>query len=112
MKSLLVILWISFMTGFHSDALAGEEREVINLTCKDGVFIPAEISAPVDKKFKLIIKNEGATAEEFESAELNREKIVAPGQSVSIFLGPLPAGVYPFFGEFHPKTAQGKLVVK
>lgn len=93
-------------------AVAAESMPVINLVCKDGLFSPAEIVAPAQTKFKLVVKNEGGTTEEFESAELNREKIIAPNQSVTIFLGPLPAGSYNFFGEFHPKTAQGKLIVK
>jgi hypothetical protein len=29
-----------------------------------------------------------------------------------IFIGPLKQGEYPFFGEFYPKTAQGKVFAK
>jgi hypothetical protein len=29
-----------------------------------------------------------------------------------VFIGPLEAGRYPFFGDFHQETAQGVLVVK
>lgn len=82
------------------------------LTIKDHQFAPAEIEIPADTKVKLIIKNEDATAEEFESHELNREKVIAGHSEGKVFVGPLAAGEYPFFGEFHPKTAQGKLIVK
>ena len=35
------------------------------------------------------------------------------GNSVAvIFIGPLSPGEYPFFGEFYPRTAQGKVVVE
>jgi len=29
-----------------------------------------------------------------------------------IFIGPLPPGRYPYFGEFHPETAQGLIIVE
>jgi hypothetical protein len=29
-----------------------------------------------------------------------------------IFIGPLKPGEYPFFGEFNPKTAQGKVIAE
>ena len=29
-----------------------------------------------------------------------------------VFIGPLQPGVYPFFGEFNPATAQGQVEVK
>ncbi len=111
MKKWSFIACMSFLNLFATQLLA-EDLKVLTLVCKDGIFTPTELEAPANTKFKLIVKNEGSTAEEFESQELNREKVVAPGQSVTIFLGPLPAGTYGFFGEFHPKTAQGKLILK
>ena len=48
----------------------------------------------------------------FESYELNREKVIPGHSQAVIFIGPLKAGIYPFFGEFFPKTAQGKVLVK
>lgn len=84
----------------------------IELTIKDGRFIPEQLSAPAGRKFRLVIRNEGPGAEEFESVELNREKIIPAGQSAQILLGPLRPGTYPFFGEFHPRTAKGRIVVE
>jgi hypothetical protein len=85
---------------------------VVELEIRDHLFFPAELEIPVDTKVKLVIINQDTTAEEFESYELNREKVI-PGKSKGIiFIGPLPAGEYPFFGEFFPNTAQGKVIVK
>jgi len=95
---------------FISTAMA--ETPVIELEIRDHLFYPSEIVIPADTKVKLIINNLDATAEEFESYELNREKIIPAGSKGIIFIGPLPAGVYPFFGEFYPKTAQGKVIVE
>jgi len=75
-------------------------------------FEPAELTVPVGQKIKLLVENKDATPEEFESNELNREKIVVGNGTVTIFLGPLEAGRYPFFGDFHQETAQGVLIAK
>ena len=60
----------------------------------------------------LIVENQDKTIEVFESHDLNREKIVGAGKSIKIYIGPLEAGVYKFFGEFNQKTAQGTITVK
>ncbi|MBL4774544.1 MAG: cupredoxin domain-containing protein [Mariprofundus sp.] len=75
-------------------------------------FVPSELEVSADQKHRLIIINKDATPEEFESYELNREKIVAGNSQIIIFLPPLEAGIYPFFGEFHEATAQGRIIVK
>jgi plastocyanin len=75
-------------------------------------FEPAEIKAPAGKKIKLVIENQDSTAEEFESYELNREKVVPAKATITIFVGPLKPGRYAFFGDFHKDSAKGVLVVE
>ena len=75
-------------------------------------FEPDHIQVPSNVKFQLHVKNTDGTADEFESVDLNREKLVAPGQTITVFLGPLAPGQYKFFGDFHQDTAQGVLVAK
>ena len=82
------------------------------LVIRDHRFEPQELVVPAGKKFKLLVDNRDPTAEEFESHALNREKVVPGNSRVPVFLGPLAPGRYPFFGEFHEKTAQGTLVVR
>ena len=77
------------------------------LEIRDHLFYPSELVIPADTKVKLIVVNLDPTPEEFESYELNREKVIMGRARAVIFLGPLPPGSYPFFGEFNPKTAQG-----
>lgn len=82
------------------------------LVIKDHKFSPEILEIPAGQKVKITIDNQDPTPEEFESHELNREKII-PGNSKGIvFIGPLEAGEYPFFGEFNMDTALGKVVVK
>jgi len=83
-----------------------------NLSVKDGRFTPEQLEVPAGQKFKLVVRNEGAAPEEFESSDLNREKVVMPGTSTIVFIGPLEAGTYGFFGDFHPQTARGRIVAR
>ena len=83
-----------------------------HLVIREHKFEPAELNVPAGQKFKLLIENQDATPEEFESNELNREKVVVGKGTITVFLGPLDAGRYPFFGDFHQETAQGVLIAK
>jgi plastocyanin len=105
----MVLLLLSLLT--HS-AFAAEEVKEYKLYIRDHRFAPAEVIIPANTKIKLLVINEDATAEEFESHELNREKVVAGKNKISVFIGPLKPGRYPFFGEFHQATAQGAVIVK
>jgi hypothetical protein len=95
-----------------SAAPVGAETPVYELSIKDHKFEPAALEIPQGQKVKLVVKNLDPTPEEFESYELNREKIIPGNSQAIIFVGPLKAGEYPFFGEFNQQTAQGKVVAK
>ena len=82
------------------------------LTIKDHRFTPSELRVPAGQKVKLIVDNQDATPEEFESHELNREKIIAPKSKATIYIGPLKPGKYPFFGEFNQSTARGVVIAE
>lgn len=91
--------------------LAAEPLEA-RLAIQDHKFEPAELKVPAGQKIKLLIENRDDSAEEFESHELNREKIVGPKATITVYIGPLEPGRYPFFGEFHMDTAQGVVVAE
>lgn len=92
-------------------AFAAEPPQ-FTLTLRNHRFVPAQLTIPANTKVKLLIVNEDSTPEEFESHELNREKIVTGKGKITVFVGPLKPGRYPFFGEFHMDTAQGVLIAK
>jgi plastocyanin len=92
-------------------ALAADPVE-FKLAIKDHKFSPSEIEVPAGVKFKLIVENQDATAEEFESPQLKREKVVAGNGKIEISIGPLTAGKYAFVGEYHEDTAKGTLIAK
>lgn len=82
------------------------------LVIREHRFEPAELRVPAGQKIKLVVHNQDSTPEEFESHELNREKVIAPGAKANIFVGPLKPGRYPFYGEFNEKTARGVLIAE
>lgn len=84
----------------------------VEISIIDHLFQPSEITIPANTKVRLVVHNQDPSPEEFESWELNREKVIVGHSRAKIFIGPLAPGVYPFFGEFNPKTAQGKIIVE
>ena len=92
---------------------AGAAEEVeITISIKDHKFDPAEIKVPAATAIKLMVNNQDATPEEFESDALGVEKVIAGNASAAIRIKPLAKGSYAFFGEFHEDTAQGTLVAE
>jgi hypothetical protein len=108
---LTFLLVLVLAGGFVSGSLFAA-TPVIEIEIRDHLFYPPEVVVPAGTKVKLLVKNLDPTPEEFESYELNREKVISGNSQAVIFIGPLPPGEYPFFGEFYPKTAQGKVLVK
>lgn len=104
---LSVVLVLGFVLSARVTAAPEYRIEI-----KNHLFMPSVLEIPANTKVKLKIVNHDSTPEEFESYELNREKIVVGGGKITIFIGPLEPGEYPFFGEFNPRTAQGVVIVK
>lgn len=86
--------------------------DVYRLVIKNHRFEPSSLTVPAGKRVKLVIKNGDNTAEEFDSDDLHREKVISAGGQGSVYIGPLAAGTYKFMGEYHAATAQGRIVAK
>ncbi len=96
--------------GASTLALAADPE--VLLIIKDHKFEPAQVKVPAGKKVKLIVHNQDGTPEEFESHQLNREKVIAPGAKAVLFIGPLKPGKYEFIGEYNEATAKGVVVAE
>jgi plastocyanin len=118
LKLKLSVLKISRLAGagiavvLLSSPLWAQEMTVHEITLKNHKFEPSVLKVKAGEKFKLEVKNEDASTEEFESNVLNIEKFVGPKKTLKLTLGPLKPGKYPFFGEFHSATAQGEIVAE
>lgn len=100
------------MVGLLTGARQARADDVVQLAFTNHRFVPNQLMVPANQKFRVMVKNNDDTADEFESVDLNREKLVPPGQTITVFLGPLSPGQYKFFGDFHQDTAQGVIVAR
>ena len=98
------LLWLSALS-------AAAEVPSYTITIKDHAFAPAEVTIPANTRVLLLVKNLDSTTSEFESEDFHREKVVTAGDEIKVFVGPLLAGSYEFFDDFHPAT-RGHLIVK
>lgn len=114
--SLWLTLGIAALTlllaGGSVPAQAADDLPTVQLLMKDGRLFPETLEVPANTKFRLTIRNEGPGAAEFESLELRKETVLAPGVTRSLIFHPMKPGTYKFFDDFHPETAQGRIVAK
>ncbi len=107
----LPIVAAPFMLALAGATFAGSLPQ-FTLVLKNHVYHPDELKIPAGITVKIIVRNEDATPEEFESTDFGREKIVLPNSNIEVYVGPLKAGTYGFFGDFHQDTAKGRLIVE
>jgi heme/copper-type cytochrome/quinol oxidase subunit 2 len=77
-----------------------------------GRFEPAQLVIPANTPFKVRVTNADTVAIEFESFELHRERIVQPGETITVYFPPLSSGSYQFFDDFHRDTPPGAIVAQ
>ncbi|MDX2095573.1 MAG: cupredoxin domain-containing protein [Alphaproteobacteria bacterium] len=82
------------------------------ITLQNQQFTPANLEVPAGEKVAITVKNADSRAAEFESYDLNREKIISAGGQIKIFVGPLDAGTYRYFDEFNADKAKGTITAK
>ena len=69
------------------------------------------VEVPAGKRFKIEVRNTGHGAAEFESVQLRKETVLAPGAQSFVVIAPQEPGEYRFFDDFH-QQAQGVIVAK
>ena len=103
----LPILTTALMASLTAQGAGDQSFE---LSLKEHKFSPQELTIPADKR--VTIKNLDATPTEFESHNFEAEKVVPAGGEVSLYIGPLKAGTYLFFDDFHEDQTKGTLIAK
>lgn len=104
------LLMVAALLAGPTSARAAEPE--VTIVIREHRFEPAEVRVPANTKVKLVVDNQDATPEEFESKSLNREKVVQGKSKISVSVGPLKPGRYPFVGEFNEKTARGVVIAE
>lgn len=97
---------------FAAGCAVADDMPTFKVLMKNGHIIPEAVEVPANTRFRLEIKNEGPGAAEFESLELKKELVLAPGVTRTMVFFPLKPGTYKFFDDFHPETGQARIVAK
>jgi plastocyanin len=92
-------------------ALAADVPEIA-VIIEQNRFQPDEIRVKADVPFVLVITNRDPGPEEFDSKQLRIEKVIPAGKTVRLRMPALKPGAYSFVGEYHEKTAQGRIVTE
>jgi hypothetical protein len=108
-RTIIAAILLSLTLGMPVGPAAAQDLTIV---IRDHKFEPTEIRIPAKKRVTVIVSNEDATPEEFESLPMKVEKVI-PGNSKGVVrIGPLDPGRYDFIGEFHQETAKGAVIVE
>ena len=112
-KYKLVTASLAMAAGWFVSAGAAQAADLptFKLEMNDGKLNPARIEVQAGQRFKIEVHNIGKGAAEFESIQLRKEKVLAPGADSFVVIAPLDKGEYKFFDDFH-QSAQGVIVAK
>ncbi len=90
---------------------SADAQSVLTVTAQGGRFTPQQLQVSANRPFKVRVVSAEKTPIEFESFELRRERVVRPGETITVNMPPLGPGTYKFFDDFHRDTPQGAIVV-
>lgn len=94
-----------------ADEPPGKTREY-RLVIENHRFKPEQITIPANTKVRFVVENRDTGPEEFDSRDLDREKVLTGNSKGTVYIGPLQPGSYKFQGEYHAATAQGVVTAK
>jgi plastocyanin len=108
---------LSLCAAFAVTALAcasarAEDVYSATITIRDHRFEPSELHVPAGKRVALTVINADPLSEEFDSAALKVEKVIAGKSQGIVHISPLKPGKYDFVGEYHEDTAKGVVVAE
>ena len=105
----MIILPIALSVAVTS---AADTPPELALTLDQHRFSPEELRVKANTPFVLVITNKDKEDEEFEISSLQIEQIVSGGKTLQLKMPALKPGTYEFVGEFHEKTAKGRIVAE
>ena len=88
------------------------EDESSQLRFTRGSVEPVRLTVPANTPVKIQVSNAGDAAVEFESFELHRERVVQPGQTITVLIPRLAPGTYQFIDDFSHGATTGEIVAR
>ncbi|NWB22408.1 cupredoxin domain-containing protein [Pseudomonas sp. D4002] len=87
--------------------VAAQADQLVTLVIQNHTFSPSTFEVPAGERFRIQLTSHDESVDEFESYDMKFEKIIAPGNTITVFAGPLHPGTYTFFDDYHPDQAKG-----
>lgn len=104
-RTLLIIPALFSMAAFSMPSVVlADTLPTYHLTLEDHTFLPSHLEVPANTRFLIEVTNRDGTTAEFESSDMKFEKIVIGQGHITTHAGPLPAGTYKFFDDYHPEA--------
>ncbi|MBD2810912.1 cupredoxin domain-containing protein [Xenorhabdus sp. Vera] len=110
MKSIVVALCIAVASVFCAPLIAATEKFTVEVEMNNGKITPQVLEVPAKTPIRIKIRNTGTEPVEFESTQLRKEKVLAPGASSVVVIAPLKPGKYTFFDDFHLSHPAGEII--
>ncbi|MGD0073152.1 MAG: cupredoxin domain-containing protein [Candidatus Binataceae bacterium] len=110
--AILIATGLASIVALSCPLTASADDSIQELRFHEGHFDPSSLTVSANAPLKLRVRNTTANPIEFESFELNRERVVPAGGVITVFLPALTPGTYHFFDDFHHDVPQGTLIAK
>ena len=108
-KTLVVtIASLAMLAIFAAPSSADDDASILRFN--RGTVEPARLNLPANTPVKLQVTNAGDSAVEFEAFELHRERVVQPGQTITVIIPRLAPGTYQFVDDFSHGAVKGEIV--
>jgi heme/copper-type cytochrome/quinol oxidase subunit 2 len=106
----VAIALFTLLATFAAPSISFATEEPSHLSFHNGQVEPVSLALPANTPVKLQVTNSSDAVIEFESFELNRERVVQPGQTITVNLPPLSPGNYAFVDDFSNGAVKGQIV--
>ncbi|NVZ38486.1 cupredoxin domain-containing protein [Pseudomonas sp. 21615526] len=87
--------------------VAAQADQLVTLVIQNHTFSPSTFEVPAGERFRIQLTSHDESVDEFESYDMKFEKIIVPGNTITVFAGPLHPGTFTFFDDYHPDQAKG-----
>jgi heme/copper-type cytochrome/quinol oxidase subunit 2 len=104
----ITVASLAMLAIFAAPSRAADDSSQLRFS--HGTVEPVRLTIPANHPVKLQVTNAGDAAVEFESFELHRERVVQPGQTITVYIPALAPGSYPFFDDFSHGATSGAIV--
>jgi hypothetical protein len=106
------LIFIVLTVSVQGDPVSNSKESVPEIHFANHHFSPQTLVVHAGQPLQIKVVNASGEKIEFESFGLNREKVIQPGESITVRLPVLRAGSYDFYDDFHEDVPEGAIVAK